>query len=68
MEKIGIPDSFTHIVRILLLDASAFVLINGQILSSFAIQHGVRQGCPLAPYLFLFIGEAFNIAVRKTNG
>jgi len=67
MRKIGIPDTFTHIVQMLLQDASASVLINGQISSSFAIQRGVRQGCPLAPYLFLLVGEAFNVAAKENQ-
>jgi len=65
MRKIGIHDSFTHIVRMLLLDASASILINGQISSSFAIQRGVCQGCPLSPYLFLLVGEAFNMDAKE---
>jgi len=65
MKKIGIPDTFTHIVQMLLQDTSASVLINGQILSSFAIQRRVHQGCPLTPYLFLLVGEAFNMAAKE---
>jgi len=65
MRKIGIPDAFTHIVQMLLQDALASVLINGQILSSFAIQRRVRQGCPLVPYLFLLLGEAFNMVAKE---
>ena len=30
----------------------------------FPIQHGICQGCFLAPYLFFFIGEVLNIAIK----
>lgn len=62
MKKLGIPDSFSHIVMMLLQDASASVLINGQPTPPFLIRRGVRQGCPLAPYLFLFVGETLHMA------
>jgi len=31
------------------------------------VLRGVRQGCPLAPYLFLFVGEALNVAAKKLS-
>lgn len=65
MSKLGIPDPFILMVKMLLQDASASVLLNGQSTAQFLILCGVRQGCPLAPYLFLMIGEALNIAAKE---
>jgi len=48
MGKIGVPESFTHIVKMLLHDASASVLLNGKASQSFAIQRGVREGVSLS--------------------
>lgn len=62
MNKIGIPDSFSRIVMMLLQDASATVLLNGKPTPPFAIQRGVRPGCPLAPYPFLIVAEALHMA------
>jgi hypothetical protein len=39
--------------------------LNGGESKPFEVQQGVRQGCPLAPYLFLFVREAFNLITRK---
>jgi hypothetical protein len=61
MAQIGIPDEFTQMFQ----DASCLVCINGAETNQFPIQRGVRQGCPRAPYLFLFIGEALNIASKQ---
>jgi len=64
MEKIGIPETFTHLVWMLLQDASASVTINGHMSKPFPIQRGVQQGCPLALYLFLLVAEALNMATK----
>jgi len=65
MRKLGIPDSFIHLVMMLLQDMSTSILLNGKMTPSFHIKRSVRQGCPLAPYLFLLIGEALNMATNK---
>jgi len=65
MHQIGIPNSFTSIVMMLLKDASATILHNGKHTASFSIERGVRQGYSLAPYLFLLIGEALHIVASE---
>jgi hypothetical protein len=52
MEKIGFPAEFTSMIKILFLDAVAYVKVNGTLSSSFNIGRLVRQGCPIASYLF----------------
>jgi hypothetical protein len=39
--------------------------VNGVHLAFYGIQRGVRQGWPLAPYLFFVIGEVVNMMVKK---
>jgi hypothetical protein len=34
--------------------------VNGKASKVFVIKRSMRQGCPLAPYLFLIVGEALN--------
>lgn len=70
MQKLGIPETFSHLVRLLLQDAQASISISGRISKPFSIERGVLQGCPLAPYLFLLVAEALNMAVdtRKIQG
>lgn len=57
-DKMGIPKRYTDMIRMLLSNANAAVSINGSISKSFPICRGVRQGCPIAPYLFLLVAEA----------
>jgi len=63
MAKLGIPDSFSKLVFIVLNGASASVLLNDKATHSFSIQRGVRQGCRLSPYQFLLIEEALHMTV-----
>jgi hypothetical protein len=66
MAALGIPDCFAQWVCLLFTGAEATVHLNGQTTESFSIERGVCQGCSLAPYLFLFIGKALNIATKCT--
>ena len=63
MEKLGFPQVFIRMVSLLFHDASACVKLNGEPSPYFPIQRGVRQGCPLTPYLFLIVAEALNAMV-----
>ncbi|OAE27663.1 hypothetical protein AXG93_3137s1030 [Marchantia polymorpha subsp. ruderalis] len=64
MEQMGLPTLYVSMVRILLANVSAVVYLNGTHTPPFPIQRGVRQGCPLAPYLFLRVAEALSTATR----
>ena len=65
MEKLGFPQVFIKMVSLLFHDASACVKLNGEPSPYFPIQRGVRQGCPLAPYLFLIVTEVLNAMVSQ---
>ena len=53
MEKMGFDSTWIHQVMSLNLNATASVIVNGEQSKNFRLQRSVRQGCPLAPYLFL---------------
>jgi len=50
--------------------ANFAVLINGSPLGFFRVSRGLKQGCPLSPFLFLLVGEGLNkpIVEAKQNG
>jgi hypothetical protein len=39
--------------------------MNGKASKALVIERGVRQGCPLAPYLLLIVGEALNVKIYE---
>ena len=53
MAKMGFHEGWIDQVMALNENASATVIVNGEQSKAFRLQRSVRQGCPLAPYLFL---------------
>ena len=60
METLGVPTPFVDVVRLLLSGTRACAMVNGDLSDMVPFLAGVRQGCPLAPLLYLFIGEALH--------
>ena len=53
MTRMGFHTTWINQVMSLNENATASVIVNGEISQTFCLQRLVRQGCPLAPYLFL---------------
>lgn len=58
---------FRKWVKILYTDISSCVVNNGYSSSSFKIERGVRQGCPLSPFLFIIGVELLAINIRNNS-
>ena len=65
MHKMGISETFIKWVKLLFIGATAMVNLNGNPGEKFKVERGVRQGCPLAPYLFLIVGETLIHIIKK---
>lgn len=65
MENMGFPPLFLGMTKLLFSGAIASVSVNGKRTPKFPIRQGLRQGCPLAPYLFFIVGEILNISLKK---
>lgn len=64
IEKLGVPTSFIHIIRLLFHAAVVSIIINNYITKPFEFRR-VRHGCMLVLYLFIIVMEAFNIAIKN---
>ncbi|CAI5472419.1 unnamed protein product [Closterium sp. Yama58-4] len=53
MERMGFPRKFVQWCEGLHAGSTTRLLLNGWLGEPVAVRKGVRQGCPLAPYLFL---------------
>ena len=67
LEKFGFGENFVKWVTILYDDAESSILTNGYRSKHFKIERSVRQGCPIAPYLYVLQAEPFMCSVRKNS-
>ena len=69
LERLGFPLGWIQGIFALYRIASSRVIIGGKMGERFRLERSVRQGCPLAPYLFLLFAEAMTyfLCARTTR-
>ena len=58
MGRLGVGGAFLRATAAVLSNTYARAYVNGALSRPVAFHAGVRQGCPLAPLLYLFLGQA----------
>lgn len=64
MDRMGFSHVWIKMVMALYKEANAMVVINGQTWPIFELQHSVRQGCPLALYVFLLVIDMLGLMLQ----
>ncbi|XP_059068323.1 uncharacterized protein LOC131858872 [Cryptomeria japonica] len=67
LESFSFPGEFCQIVKVLLHDASAQIDINGSLSPPIVFSLSIRQGCPLAPSLFVIAFDALFYLLRDST-
>ena len=65
ISKMCINEQFVGWVKLFFGNASAAINLNDNPGKEFKIKRSVRQGCPLAPYIFLVVGEVLLTLLRR---
>ncbi|CAI5460133.1 unnamed protein product [Closterium sp. Yama58-4] len=60
LSVLGLPTSFIHWVRLMHSNTCTRISVNNMLGPTFPVRTGVRQGCPLAPLLFVCVMEIFH--------
>jgi hypothetical protein len=63
---VGFGVKFTEWIMACVTSANFAVLINGEATNFFNSERGLRQGCPLSPYLFILVMESLSLLIKKS--
>ena len=67
LKQFGFPDYFCQWVNILFKDSNTCIEINGETSESIPLGRSIRQGCPLAPALYVIAADAMNYILKSTK-
>lgn len=65
LEGMGFHPIMRHWIMEVVTTTSYSIIVNGKSHGFFKGARGIRQGCPLSPYLFTLVMEAFNCMFRR---
>ena len=65
VQYFGFGPSLLNWLKVLYCDSQSCILNNGWRSNFFELTRGVRQGCPLSPYLFILSVEALANTIRQ---
>jgi exonuclease III len=65
--KFGFSEAFVNMLRRLHDGTTARFLVNGELSEEIDVKTGIRQGCPLAPLLFILAAEVVALAIQQDS-
>jgi len=67
LKKFGFGDRFTNWIMMLYKHSMSSINTNGFLSEYFTLSRSMRQGCPVAAYLYILQAEPMAEAIRKNN-
>jgi hypothetical protein len=64
LERSGIQGPYLHIAKAIYSKPVANIKLNGEKLEAIPLKSGIRQGCPLSPYIFHIVLDVLARANR----
>ena len=65
LTRMGFPAHFINLIKVLHQNTTAQFIINGYLSDKFPVVRGIRQGCPLAPLLFILATEVLIAMIKQ---
>jgi hypothetical protein len=65
LERSGIQGPYLNLAKAIYSKPIASIKLNGERLEVIPLKSGIRQGCPLSPYLFNIVLEVLARAIRQ---
>jgi hypothetical protein len=65
LERSGIQGPYLNIIKAVYSKPVANIKVNGEKMEVIPLKSGIRQGCPLSPYLFNIVLEILARAIRQ---
>ena len=67
MKKFGFGKNFQKWIKILYTNIESSILVNGHLSTIIYILRSIRQGCPIAPLLYICVMETLLIKIRSNS-